>query len=58
MFKMYKDMMDTIGFVKNADSEVGTAMESELMALRIILTGRLMGISTEALRGRLRDSYV
>ena len=31
---MYKDMMDTIGFVKNADSEVGAAMESELMRQR------------------------
>ncbi|MBR5272786.1 MAG: serine hydroxymethyltransferase [Clostridia bacterium] len=26
---MYKDLMDTIGFVKNADAEVGAAMESE-----------------------------
>ena len=34
------------------------AVENEVMTLRIILTGRLMGISQEALRGRLRDSYV
>ena len=31
---MYNDLMDTIGFVKNADSEVGAAMESELMRQR------------------------
>ena len=31
---MYKDMMDTIGFVKNADSEVGIAMENELLRQR------------------------
>ncbi len=34
------------------------AVENEVMTLRIILTGRLMGISQEALRGRLRESYV
>ena len=34
------------------------AVENEIMALRIILTGRLMGISQESLRGRLRESYV
>ena len=34
MFRMYNDLMDTIGFVKNADSEVGAAMESELMRQR------------------------
>ena len=27
---MYENMMDTIGFVKNADPEVGDAMEMEL----------------------------
>ncbi len=31
---MYKEMMDTIGFVKNVDNEVGAAMESELMRQR------------------------
>ena len=31
---MYKDMMDTIGFVKTADSEVGIAMENELLRQR------------------------
>lgn len=34
------------------------ALENEIMSLRIILTGRKMGISSEALRGRLRESYV
>ena len=27
---MYKDMIDTIGFVKNADPELGEAMDREL----------------------------
>ena len=27
---MYKDMMDTIGFVSQADPEVGAAMQDEL----------------------------
>ena len=31
---MYADMMDTIGFVKNADPEVGQAMERELLRQR------------------------
>jgi len=31
---MYKDMMDTIGFVKNVDNEVGVAMENELLRQR------------------------
>ncbi len=31
---MFKDMMDTIGFVKNADAEVGAAMEKELFRQR------------------------
>ncbi len=47
-----------ISFGPEVVIEYIAAMENEIMALRIILTGRLMGISTEALRGRLRDSYV
>ena len=47
-----------IGFGPAAVISYLAAVENEVMALRIILTGRLMGISTEALRGRLRDSYV
>ena len=31
---MFKDLMDTIGFVKNADIEVGEAMEQELFRQR------------------------
>lgn len=31
---MYKEIMDTIGFVKNYDNEVGSAMESELFRQR------------------------
>jgi len=30
MKKMYSDMMDTIGFVSQTDSEVGAAMNEEL----------------------------
>jgi len=47
-----------IGFGPAAVISYLAAVENEVMSLRIILTGRLMGISTEALRGRLRDSYV
>ena len=34
------------------------AKESELTAIRIILTGRLAGLDTETIRERLRESYV
>lgn len=34
------------------------AIENEIMAIRIILTGKLMGIDPQLLRERLRDSYV
>ena len=34
------------------------AVENEIQAIRIILTGRLTGIDTKLLRERLRDSYV
>ena len=34
------------------------AVENEITAIRIILTGRLTGIETKLLRERLRDSYV
>lgn len=34
------------------------ALENEIMAVRIILTGKLMGIDAGLLRERLRDSYV
>ncbi len=35
-----------------------SALEGEIMSLRIILTGRRMGIAPAALRERLRESYV
>lgn len=35
-----------------------SALENEISSLRIILTGKLMGISEETLRERLRDRYV
>ena len=47
-----------IGFGPAAVIGYIAAVENEVMTMRIILTGRLMGISQEALRGRLRDSYV
>lgn len=47
-----------IGFGPAAVISYLAAVENEVMALRIILTGRIMGISSEALRGRLRESYV
>lgn len=34
------------------------ARESELTAIRVILTGRLAGLDTETIRERLRESYV
>ena len=34
------------------------AKENEITAARIIMSGRMAGISTEAIRERLRDSYV
>lgn len=47
-----------MGFGPAAVISYLAAVENEVMTLRIILTGRLMGITQEALRGRLRDSYV
>lgn len=38
--------------------EYVSALENELQSLRIILTGKLMGITQEQLRERLRESYV
>jgi len=33
---MYENLMDTIGFVKNVDEQVGVAMERELIRQRRI----------------------
>ena len=38
--------------------EYMAAIENEIVSLRIILTGKLMGIDAETLRERLRESYV
>ena len=38
--------------------EYFTALENEIMSLRIILTGKRMGIGADALRERLRENYV
>lgn len=35
-----------------------SALETEIMLLRIVLTGKRLGISTEKLKERLRDCYV
>ncbi|MBR2879883.1 MAG: V-type ATPase subunit [Oscillospiraceae bacterium] len=56
--ELYVSSGSYIAFGPEVVIEYVAALENELMALRIILTGRIMGISTEALRGRLRESYV
>jgi V/A-type H+-transporting ATPase subunit C len=33
------------------------AIENEIVAARMILTGKLAGVKTETLRSRLRESY-
>ena len=38
--------------------EYFTALENEIMSLRIILTGKQMGIGADTLRERLRENYV
>ena len=38
--------------------EYVTALENEIMSLRIILTGKKMGLSADTLRERLRENYV
>ncbi len=56
--ELYVSSGSYIAFGPEVVIEYIAALENELMTLRIILTGRLMGISQEALRGRLRESYV
>ena len=56
--ELYVASGNFIAFGPEVVIEYIAALENEIMSLRIILTGRLMGISQEALRGRLRDSYV
>ena len=38
--------------------EYMSAIENEILSLRIILTGKRLGIDAETLRERLRESYV
>ena len=38
--------------------EYASALENEIMSLRIILTGKRMGIGADTLRERLRETYV
>ena len=56
--ELYVSSGNYISFGPEVVVEYIAALENEIMALRIILTGRLMGISQESLRGRLRESYV
>ena len=47
-----------IGFGPEVVIEYMAALENEIVSLRIILTGKLMGIDAETLRERLRECYV
>ena len=47
-----------IAFGPEVVVEYVSALENEIMSLRIILTGKLMGVDAERLRERLRESYV
>lgn len=47
-----------IAFGPEVVLEYGSALENEITSLRIILTGKLMGIDSAKLRERLRESYV
>lgn len=47
-----------ISFGPEVVVEYLSALEGELMSLRIVLTGRRMGIAPATLRERLRESYV
>ncbi len=47
-----------IAFGPEVVVEYLSALEGELMSLRIVLTGRRMGIAPATLRERLRESYV
>ena len=47
-----------IAFGPEVVLEYFAALENEIMALRIILTGKRMGLGADALRERLRESYV
>lgn len=47
-----------ISFGPEVVLEYVSALENEIMSLRIILTGKRMGIDADTLRERLRESYV
>ena len=47
-----------IGFGPEPALAYLASLETEIMTIRIILTGKLIGIAPELLRERLRDSYV
>ena len=54
----YISSASLIPFGPEVALEYVTALQSEIVALRIILTGKRMGIGAETLRERLRESYV
>ena len=54
---MHDNMLDTIGFVKNIDPEVGTAMEQELFRqrrnLELIASENIVSPTVMAARGSM-----
>ena len=54
----YLSDAERIGFGPEVVIAYLAAVENEVMSLRIVLTGKLMGIAPEILRERLRESYV
>ena len=47
----------TVSFGAPAVAAYLAAVEGEMMAVRILLTGKLAGVQPEKLRERLRDTY-
>lgn len=54
----YVQRVNYVSFGPEVVIEYISTLENEIMSLRIILTGKLMGIPAEKLRERLRESYV
>lgn len=54
----YLSDAERIGFGPAAVISYLAAVESEVMTLRVILTGKKMGIAPDRLRERLRDCYI
>lgn len=56
--RSYVMQANLVSFGPEVIIEYLSALEHEITTLRIVLTGKLMGISEEKLRERLRDRYV